>query len=141
MELFSKMNKTVSSTCTPPPLTKTLFAAATPLAKHLVKFDELTSASPASKKETPPPTLYVFDDDAAQAVETSDSEMKQENKIIDAVGTRTNNAPPAALALPGRHDSDCVDNNVLLNWQLKKNTLEDSTSTRGGGSDCVTTEG
>jgi hypothetical protein len=60
-----------------------------------------------------PPTLYVFEDDAAQPVRTEKFEMQLEGTTRLLLSIETNIAPPAALLAPGLYD-DQVETLLLI---------------------------
>jgi hypothetical protein len=58
--------------------------------------------------DTPPPKLYVLDENAAHCTAVLEFEKELENNSTAREGTRANTAPPAALLAPEAHDEDEV---------------------------------
>ena len=68
--------------------------------------------------DTPPPKLYVLDENAAHCTAVLEFEKELEKKSTEREGTRANTAPPAALLAPEAHDADAV-----LEFDSKKEQL------------------
>jgi hypothetical protein len=58
--------------------------------------------------DTPPPRLYVLDENAEHRTAAVEFKKEFENKSTVTEGTRANTAPPAALLAPEAHDPDEV---------------------------------
>ena len=78
--------------------------------------------------DTPPPTLNVLDEDAAQVEIVLEFENESNDSETSTEGTNKNKAPPAALLLLGAHDTEEVIALQLLNVLFTTSKLEDSTT-------------
>ena len=67
-----------------------------------------------------PPTLYVFEDDAAQPVRTEKFEMQLEGTTRLLLSIETKRAPPAALLAPGLHDNEVETLLLILQRAIVK---------------------